>query len=145
MRFTTSIIISIMLAASCDSTKIENFNQAVLEYSASTRGFYLKVVLSNQMVNVSKERNSNTDYFSRISTNEWTALEENLSNLNLDILPALNAPSERRFSDGAAIAIFKITYDGKIYETTEFDHGNPPQDIKNLVENMISLKSHSKE
>jgi hypothetical protein len=49
-------------------------------------------------------------------------------------LETLKAPTEKRFHDGAAIANLKVTYQDKSFQTEAFDHGNPPEAIKKIVD-----------
>ena len=60
-------------------------------------------------------------------------------NVKFENMPLLEAPSQKRFFDGAAIAKLKVTFDGKTYETPSFDHGNPHPDITNLVKEILSI------
>ena len=64
---------------------------------------------------------------------DWNALVTTFQKVDLEQVPNLKAPTEKRFYDGAAIATLKITVQGKTYETTEFDHGTPPAAIADLV------------
>ena len=57
----------------------------------------------------------------------------------LEDLNDYKAPTEKRFHDGAAIGKLKITYQGKTYESTEFDHGNPPVEIEKFVDKLQSF------
>jgi hypothetical protein len=59
--------------------------------------------------------------------------------IELDSLPTLKAPTEKRFHDGAAIANLDVSYKDKKYKTTSFDHGYPPEAIKKLVTKINSF------
>ena len=74
----------------------------------------------------------------KISDADWNALKDEINKLDLENLTNLKAPTEKRFYDGAAIANLKIIYNGKIYQSSDFDHGFPPMQIKRVVE-MINL------
>jgi hypothetical protein len=65
--------------------------------------------------------------------------------MELDSLPKLKAPTEKRFYDGAPIANFKITFQDKTYETPSFDHGFPPKEIKKFVNKINSFAKHNDE
>jgi hypothetical protein len=65
--------------------------------------------------------------------------------MKLDSLPKLKAPTEKRFYDGAAIANFKITFKDSTYETTSFDHGFPPKEIKKFVNKINSFAKQNDE
>ena len=107
----------------------------VIEYTANTRGFYQNITIKDQLVSVSKDRNNNDKAIStKISDADWAALINDFKELKLGTLKDLKAPTEKRFYDGAAIANLKITYKDKSYETTSFDHGFPPKEIKKLVD-----------
>jgi hypothetical protein len=59
--------------------------------------------------------------------------------IDLEKLPTLKDPTQKRFYDGAAIANLKIRYHDKNYETTDFDHEFPPAEIEKLVNKIVSL------
>jgi hypothetical protein len=75
----------------------------------------------------------------KISDADWNALIFELNKVDLESLPNLKAPTEKRFYDGAAIAELKITFKGKTFETTSFDHGTPPMEIQKVVEIVNAL------
>lgn len=134
------IFLTIFLGKGCDSEKKQDLETTVIEYVANTRGFYKKITIQNQMVSVSKDRKgSDKPVQNKIADSDWKKLIADFQEVNLDELPNLKAPSEKRFYDGAAIANLKITYKDKTYESTNFDHGNPPSEIKKLVVQMNAL------
>ena len=59
--------------------------------------------------------------------------------INLEEIPNLKDPTQKRFYDGAAIADLKIRFEDKNYETTQFDHGFPPKEIEEFVNKIVSL------
>ena len=92
------------------------------------------------MVTVSKDRNGNDNpVATKISEKDWKELVGYFETMDLDSLPALKAPTEKRFYDGAAIADLKVTYKDKTYQTEAFDHGYPPEAIKKLVDKINSF------
>jgi len=129
------IFLSIFLGKSCTSQTKNDLNSAIVEYTASTRGFYQKITIENQTVSVSKDRSGNEKpVATKISDKDWKELVGYFETINLDSLVTVKAPSEKRFHDGAAIAGLKVIYKDKAYETPAFDHGNPPAEIKKLVD-----------
>ena len=64
--------------------------------------------------------------------------------VELENLSLFKAPSKRREIDGAAIAKLKVIKNENEYTSTNFDHGNPPLEIKNLVNYIISLSQSGK-
>ena len=112
----------------------------VIEYSASSRGFYQKITVKNETLTVSRNRNGeDKSIISKINPSNWKSLVLLFQELKLEDLKELKAPSEKRFYDGAAIASLKISIKDKNYETSSFDHGFPPKEIKQLVDKINSL------
>ncbi len=135
MKLFAMIFLSLFLGKSCDSKAQKGLKSAVLEYTANTRGFYQKITIQDQMVTVSKNRSGNDNpTATKISDKDWKEIAGYFENINLDSLAALKAPTEKRFHDGAPIANLKINYKEKVYQTVAFDHGNPPEAIKKLVD-----------
>ena len=134
MKLLSLFFLTIFLVKGCDAQKQQDLETTVIEYVANTRGFYKKITVQNQMVSVSKDRKGDDKPVQiKISDSDWKKLIADFQEINLDEVPNLKAPSEKRFYDGAAIANLKITHKDKTYESTNFDHGNPPAEIKNLV------------
>ena len=135
MKLFAMIFLSIFLGRSCSSQSQKDWKEAILEYTANTRGFYQKIEIQNQMVRVSKDRSGNDKGEStKISDKDWATLTAYFETIDLENLPNLKGTTKKRFHDGAAIANLKITYKGKTYETASFDHGYPPEQIKELVD-----------
>jgi hypothetical protein len=140
MKILSLLFLTIFLGKGCDSAKAQDIQSAVIEYTANTRGFYQKITVKNQMVTVSKDRNGNDKPVAvKISDADWNELVNCFKKVKLDSLAKLKAPTEKRFYDGAAIADLKITYKDKKYESTSFDHGFPPKEIKKFVNTITSF------
>ncbi len=140
MKLFTMIFLSLFVGKSCEGQTKNDLKTAVLEYTASTRGFYQKITIQDLMVSVSKDRSGNEKpIVTKISEKDWKELVAYFETIDLDNLAALKAPTEKRFHDGAAIADLKVTFKGKVYQTTSFDHGYPPETIKKLVTKINSF------
>jgi len=140
MKILSLLIIIILFGKGCDEETAKNAETAVIEYTANTRGFYQKIVVENQMVSVSTDREGNDKPVkTKISDADWKILTDAFQKVNLDNLPNLKAPTEKRFYDGAAIAGLKVVFKGKTYQTTDFDHGYPPAEIATLVNKVVSF------
>lgn len=134
MKILSLLFVTLFLGKGCDSEKKQDIATAVIEYTANTRGFYQKITIQNQTVSISKDRDGkDMPVQEKISDKDWNELVAEFQNVDLDGLPNLKAPTEKRFYDGAAIAELKISYKDKTYETTGFDHGFPPAEIEKLV------------
>ena len=140
MKILSLLFLTIFLGKGCEAQNKQDIETAVIEYVANTRGSYQKITVKNQMVTVSKDRSGNDKSVpTKISDADWKELVEYFKTVKLDSLAKLKAPTEKRFYDGAAIANLKITYKDKDYETTGFDHGFPPKEIKKFVNKITSF------
>ena len=138
MKTAIALFLSLFMISSCACQKNTDMKTAVIEYEAQTRGMYQKVLVENQTVFVSKNRDEKPVEV-KISDEDWNVLTTEFEKLDLEAVPNLKAPTEKRFYDGAAIANLKITYKGKTYETKAFDHGFPPSGIKKIVTKLVSF------
>lgn len=138
MKIAIALFLSLFMISSCACQKNTDMKTAVIEYEAQTRGMYQKVLVENQTVFVAKNRDEKPVEV-KISDEDWTVLTAEFEKLDLEAIPNLKAPTEKRFYDGAAIANLKITYKGKTYETKAFDHGFPPSGIKKIVTKLVSF------
>jgi hypothetical protein len=140
MKLFTMIFLSILLGKSCCTHSQNDSKEAVLEYTANTRGFYQKITIQDQTISISKDRSGNEKPVStKISEKDWKELVGYFEKINLDSLSTLKAPTQKRFHDGAAIADLKVTYKNKTYQTEAFDHGYPPEAIKKLIDKINSF------
>lgn len=138
MKIAIALFLSLFMISSCACQKNTDMKTAIIEYEAQTRGMYQKVFVENQTVFVAKNRDEKPVEV-KISDEDWIFLTTEFEKLDLEAIPNLKAPTEKRFYDGAAIANLKITYKGKTYETKAFDHGFPPSGIKKIVTKIVSF------
>ena len=140
MKLFTMIFLSLFLSKSCEGQTKNDLKTAVLEYTASTRGFYQKITIQDQMVSVSKDRSGTEKPIeTKISDKDWQELAGYFETIELDSLPTEKAPTEKRIVDAAAFADLKVTYKEITYQSNSFDHGNPPESIKKLIAKINSF------
>lgn len=146
MKLISLLFLTLFLGKGCENTKAQEIDAAIIEYVANTRGFYQKIVIEKQKISISRERNQQDKPVStKISNADWNELITLFQDLNLEEIPDLKSPTEKRFYDGAAIANLKITHKGKVYESKSFDHGFPPIEIKKLVNKINSFAKQNDE
>ena len=140
MKVITMIFLTLFMAKGCTNEYQNNLENTVVQYTANTRGFFQKVIISNKKMSISRDRNGNTpmEQFD-ISDKDWNELVKYFQKINLEEIPNLKDPTQKRFYDGAAIADLKIRFEDKNYETTQFDHGFPPKEIEEFVNKIVSL------
>ncbi|WP_264535824.1 hypothetical protein [Flavobacterium sp. N1736] len=132
MRLLSLLLLTIFIATGCSSQKKADMTATQIEYSAVSRGLYKQIIVQNQTVSVVNSRGGEATE-SKIDTAKWNKIVAEFGKVNLDSIPNLKAPTEKRFYDGAAIGNLKITQNQKTYETKGFDNGFPPKEIEKLV------------
>jgi hypothetical protein len=132
MKIISLLLLVICIGTGCSSQKKADMTSTEIEYSAVSRGLYKTVVVKNQTVSITNTRGGEA-VESKIDTEKWNKIVSEFEKINLDSIPNLKAPTEKRFYDGAAIGNLKITQNQKTYETKGFDNGFPPKEIEKLV------------
>ena len=132
MRILSLLLLTIFMGTGCSSQKKTDMTSTQIEYSAVSRGVYKKITVQNKTVSVVNGRNAQS-VEKKIDDAKWKQIVAEFSKINLESIPTLKAPTEKRFHDGAAIGNLKITQNQKSYETQGFDNGFPPKGIEKLV------------
>lgn len=138
MKIISLLFLTLILGKNCQSQNNMDLSTAKIEYTANSRGLYNNTVIENKTVSVTKTRDGKP-VSNSLTDAELNALISEFQKVNLEEIPNLKAPTEKRFHDGAAMANLKITYKGKTYESQTFDNGFPPEKIKNLVNTILSF------
>jgi hypothetical protein len=107
-----------------------------IKYSAFTRGTSKEIVVNEKGVisNKNDKKLRQTEGKSTLSQ-----CQKLIKNINLESISALKAPSKRRASDGALHASIEIITKDKTYQSNEFDEGNPPKELKKLVDYILKM------
>ncbi|MFD1616135.1 META domain-containing protein [Gelatiniphilus marinus] len=111
------------------------------EYSALSRGTYKLIKINQKKVSVINKQNGKPKA-NACNKNDWQKLIKAFKTFDVKNISNLKAPSKNRFFDGAAIANLKIAYNGVVYESQSFDHGNPPKEIAALVKEILSISKN---
>ncbi len=140
MKAITMILLTVFLGKSCSNEAQNDIANTTIQYTATTRGFFQKIIVTNQKATIFRDRNSekNPEELT-ISNEDWKEIISFFEKIDLEKIPTLKDPTQKRFYDGAAIANLKIRYQDKNYETTDFDHEFPPAEINKLVDKIVSL------
>jgi hypothetical protein len=138
MKIVTLLFLTLILGKNCQSQINMDLSTAKIEYTANSRGLYNNTVVENKIISVTKTRDGKP-VSNSLTDDQLNTLVSEFQKVNLEEIPSLKAPTEKRFHDGAAMANLKITYKGKTYESQTFDNGYPPEKIKNLVNTILSF------
>lgn len=140
MKAITMIILTIFLGKSCSDCAQNDIANASIRYTANSRGFFQEIVVANHKATISHDRKGiEKPQEIAISDKDWQELVGYFEKVDLEKIPDLKDPTQKRFYDGAAAAELKITYKEKEYQTKSFDHGFPPVAIEKLVNKIVSL------
>ena len=140
MKFLLIFVSLVFADNSCSQSKI-NQDVISLEYSTQTRGAYKCIVINKKQVSTVNKHGAKPNN-KTCSEDDWSKLITILKKVDVENIPNLKAPSEDRIFDGAAIANLKITYNGHVYESQSFDHGNPPKEIAALIKEILSISEN---
>lgn len=138
MRILSLLLLTLFIGTSCSSQKNADMTKTQLEYTAVSRGIYKKIIVQNKTATVTNGRNAEAVEI-KIDDAKWKQIAAEFSKINLENIPNLKAPTEKRFYDGAAIGNLKITQNQKTYETKGFDNGFPPKEIEKLVNLLVDF------
>ncbi|MEP6803823.1 MAG: hypothetical protein ABI892_04815 [Flavobacterium sp.] len=138
MRILSLLLLTIIIGTSCSSQKANDMTATQIEYSAVSRGFYKKIIVENKTVSVINGKNTEA-VKTKISDEKWKLIVAEFSKINVESIPTLKAPTEKRFYDGAAIGNLKVVQNQKTYETQGFDNGYPPKEIEKLVNLLVDF------
>ena len=124
------IIFMISIGSSCISTQNKAIEKVV--YSASTRGSSIQVVIIPNQLTVNEK-------VVEISAKNWKSLTRIIKTVDLENLSILEAPSQNRFRDAALAAELKIVTAEESFTSSQFDHGNPPEELKAIIAKILDL------
>jgi hypothetical protein len=140
MKIISLLFLTLFLGKNCQSQNNVDMETAKIVYTANSRGLYNNTVVENKTVSVTNTRDGKP-VSNSLTDAQWNALIKEFQKVNLEEIPNLKAPTQKRLHDGAAMANLTITYKGKTYESQTFDNGFPPDKIKNLVNTLLSFSN----
>ena len=126
----------VLLLISCSALEKNKNATFEVSYQAQTRGSFISIKFKGNTLDVSSTKEGKTI---DLNTNQVDNLLAVISKINLSEMQDLKAPSNKRFSDGALSANFTIKKDNETYVSSNFDHENPPKELKNLYDTIQSI------
>lgn len=110
-----------------------------LVYQTQTRGAFRHIKLQDHKLYVANDQYLKDEKAYECSDAEWNEILNLFKDVSVKSLPVLEAPSQDRFHDGAAIATLTVNENGNAVTSAAFDHGNPPKAIAELINRIISM------
>lgn len=120
-----------------ESTQMQETG-TIVEYTANTRGYHLKIKLTSNELSFTNQRDSNELTKVSLKEDQKAELQQLLKAINVEKIAELKAPTQKRLYDGAAHADLTINVNGKEYHSAGFDHGEPPAEIEKFIKKLIS-------
>ena len=114
-------------------------------YKAITRGNSESIVISRDerpnvyKANLVHEKNNQQVFKKKFKNKDFKHLYKVLKKLDLNSIDTLTAPSKKHQYDGAMLTTIEIGYGKEVYKSVPFDHGNPPKELKELLDYVKSL------
>ncbi|MEE1897230.1 MULTISPECIES: hypothetical protein [Flavobacterium] len=144
MKKFAAIVLLALFAVGCASALKKESDKISFEYEAITRGSYKKVIVKQDTVITIKDRDLKDVVTAGLKNGEWNSLLKSLEGVNLEGLNEIKAPSVKHQVDAAPIANLKVIRGDKTYQSKSFDHGNPPQEIKDVVDKIMAASDFKK-
>ena len=133
MKLFSILIFSLITLSNCDSQSIEDLT---LSYNAATRGSSITLDATSSEIQYS---DMDGDRKIKLSKGQWNEIKELVSEIDVDEIENLKAPSNGSHTDRALVATLSITIDNETYESVNFDHGNPPNELKKLIDKLFEI------
>lgn len=133
MKLSSLLILALLCSSSCASQKTSD--DVTISYNASTRGSNISLEITSKIFR--KIENGN-EFSTQTSSSLWNELTSLISALKLENIESFEAPSDKRLYDGALHAVLKITVNNKSFISQTFDHGNPPKELKPLLDKLFT-------
>ena len=133
MKLLFIFIFSLVSLSNCNSQSHEDFT---LNYSATTRGSSIILDATSSEIEYS---DMDGDKNITLNKSQWDEIKELISKIDVDEIENLEAPSNGSHTDRALVATLSITIGDKTYESVNFDHGNPPVELKKLIDGLFEI------
>lgn len=148
-KYLAILIFTVMAAVGCSSTKDspQKTDITQIKYRAITRGAEKGVTIARGNINVSETRlgGKNISASYPISVENWNRLVAMAQKADpVKKLGTYEAPSKKHQFDGAMAANLIISVGDTHYSSVTFDDGNPPAEIKALVDEVIGISGLGK-
>lgn len=133
MKLSSLLILALICSTSCASQK--SSDEITINYKATTRGSNISIEVTSKIF---KKIENGTEFTTKTSSSYWNELTSLINELKLEEIESFEPPSNKRLYDGALHAVLTITINNKSFNSQTFDHGNPPKELKKLLEKVLN-------
>lgn len=139
--FITSFITLIIMSCTTKNSVEKSRSQiSKISLTERTRGTNRIFTIENGKL----ENSTNGNITSKqLTENDWLKISTLAEKIDIENISKLIAPSTNRYSDAALASTVIIYKDGNEYQSSGFDSGNPPVELKDLyteIQRVIETK-----
>ena len=143
MKIAAVVLLSLMMFKTCSKRDEIIMDITEIRYTAATRGYYYQVQVSPMVMQIRMERNTADEIMYRVDAENWDALLALIESIDLKKLESLQGNTALQAMDRSAYATLRVFTREKQFQSTPFDHGNPPEEIRSLVGAILELAENS--
>jgi hypothetical protein len=115
-------------------------DKMTINYTAQTRGFNYEISIVEHTLTYTNSSESIVKQQRPLSTDEVAQITSLIRDIDLPQIKDLVRPSTGAYTDRSAIASLQISPSkSEMYNSSQFDHGNPPTQLKALITYLQSL------
>lgn len=135
-KYLTIIILVFATVFSSCSAQQQVSSIKEIVYQAHTRGSSKEILIKDNVIyrSVNSQKKEIT-----LTNKQREYLLGLLKEVNLVTMKDLKAPSDKRNTDGALHAEIQVKKNDEVYISCTFDDGNPPKELKALVNEIFEL------
>lgn len=123
----------------CYGQKLRPESDFKIIYKAQTRGSNLEYTVDNKSIIAVSNGVEGKNGITFLKSDDKEAIVDLIGAIELDNMKNLIPQSQNYSVDRALIANVLIITNGKEYESSPFDHGKPPKELKPLIDQMLAL------
>lgn len=116
-----------------------HYKTKTVTYTALSRGFYRHISVTEGKLMVSENQSLKPMATTILKTEDWKSIDDMISKIDVKTLQRLKPPSTNHTFDGAPHATLSLRNGDLEVMSPTFDHGNPPKELKPLVNKLLSL------
>lgn len=130
------VLLFFLLINSCNSQNKADI--ITISYKAITRGGSIEINATSELITYKDLENKKQ---LKPTSGDWKNLINLIEEINLSEMENFNPPSEDRYVDAALQATISITVSETTYNSQTFDHGNPPKELKEIIDKLFDIVS----
>ena len=118
-------------------------SQITFIYQAHSRGFFEEISINEKTVVFLKNRKRKKAVKGLVSLKDWKICIDLFNSIDLSKISQFTAPSNLRKTDRVPYAQLIVIKNGDTIKSNYFDHKNPPQELKQLVNRILCIKENN--